>query len=381
MLLFSIQSISAATIAVHPGDSIQNTVNNAADGDNITVYDNNQNPYTYKESISINKKINIKASGNVTIEAKNTSSAVFTVNSNGAGSSIQNFILTKSSYCIMINNANSCKISNNVISGASLVGIQFYGNMYNSVVTGNRITGLDPSVGNGISFEYGTCTNNTVYGNNVSNFLNGIIFNDNSENNTVQNNMVSCTGYSGAGIYTTDNAKSMRIIGNTVTGAEDGIAVQQVGSNTALFGVPDGRYKYMSDGTIYNTYDEMMAHVNQLEQQHGQEGPLPTVWHGTVRTDSPLIDPGCGFPLYFQILTKTYGIIPAYVYTAYGLFSIYLYSPYWKFELTHASELQTLYNEGALNLDKNNVASNVDKYYENLSKTGNISQENLTNYD
>ncbi|WP_369792052.1 hypothetical protein [Methanobacterium sp. SMA-27] len=63
----------------------------------------------------------------------------------------------------------------------------------------------------------------------------------------------------------------------------------------ALFGVPDGRYKYMSDGTIYNTYDEMMAHVNQLEQQHGQEGPLPTLWHGTVRTDSPLIDPGCGF--------------------------------------------------------------------------------------
>ncbi len=149
----------------------------------------------------------------------------------------------------------------------------------------------------------------------------------------------------------------------------------------ALFGVPDGRYKYMSDGTIYNTYDEMMAHVKQLEQQHNQTGPLPIVWHGTVRTDSPLIDPGCGFPLYFQIMTKTYGIIPAYVYTAYGLFSIYLYSPYWKFELTHASELQTLYNEGALNLDKSNVASNVDKYYENLSKSENISQENLTNYD
>lgn len=149
----------------------------------------------------------------------------------------------------------------------------------------------------------------------------------------------------------------------------------------ALFGVPDGRYKYMSDGTIYNTYDEMMAHVNQLEKQHGQTGPLPTVWHGTVRTDSPLIDPGCGFPLYFQILTKTYGIIPAYVYTAYGLLSIYIYSPYWKFEITHASELQTLYNEGALNLDKSNVASNVDKYYENLSKTETISQENLTNYD
>ncbi|UTB33088.1 MAG: hypothetical protein NKF70_02095 [Methanobacterium sp. ERen5] len=149
----------------------------------------------------------------------------------------------------------------------------------------------------------------------------------------------------------------------------------------ALYGVPDGRYKYMSDGTIYNTYDEMMAHVNQLAQQHNQTGPIPTVWHGTVRTDNPLMDPGCGFPLYFQIMTKTYGIVPAYVYTAYGLLQVFIYSPYWKYELTHATELQTLYNEGALNLDKSNVASNVDKYYQNLSKQETISQENLTNYD
>jgi hypothetical protein len=149
----------------------------------------------------------------------------------------------------------------------------------------------------------------------------------------------------------------------------------------ALYGVPDGRYKYMSDGTIYNTYDEMMAHVNQLAKAHGQQGPIPMVWHGTVRTDSPLIDPGCGFPLFFQIMTKTYGIIPAYVYTAYGLLFPYINSPYWKFELSHSSELQTLYNEGALNLDKSNVTSNVDKYYQNLAKQETISQENLTNYD
>ena len=150
--------------------------------------------------------------------------------------------------------------------------------------------------------------------------------------------------------------------------------------NVALFGVPDGRYKYMSDGTIYNTYDEMMAHVNTLAQQHGQQGPIPMVWHGSVRSDSPLIDPGCGFPLYFQILTKNYGIIPAYVYTVYGLLFPYLNSPYWKYELTHSSQLQQLYNEGDLNLDKSNITSNVDKYYQNLSKE-NISTNNLSNYD
>jgi len=51
----------------------------------------------------------------------------------------------------------------------------------------------------------------------------------------------------------------------------------------ALFGIPDGRYKYMSDGHVYDTYDEMMAHVNELAQEHGQEGPLPTcsrTWPG-----------------------------------------------------------------------------------------------------
>ncbi|MTK63632.1 MAG: DUF11 domain-containing protein, partial [Methanobacterium sp.] len=261
MCLFSLQSIGAANVTVHPGDSIQSAINSASDGDNIVVYDNNSKGYTYKESLTLNKKVNIKSSGNVTVEAKNTSSAVFIVNSGGSGSSIQNFIMTKSNYCIMINNANSCTIANNVISGASLVGIQFYGNVYNSRVINNTIIGVDPSVGNGISFEYGTVTNNTLNGNTVSNFLNGIIFNDNSENNTVSNNRVSCTGYNGAGIYTTDNARGMTITGNTVTGAEDGIAVQQIGTNTPtnftlsgniLTGNKNGFWICLSNSTISN---------------------------------------------------------------------------------------------------------------------------------
>ncbi|UTB33091.1 MAG: right-handed parallel beta-helix repeat-containing protein [Methanobacterium sp. ERen5] len=259
--LISLQSITAANVTVHPGESIQTAVNGASDGDNIIVYDDNNKAYTYKESISINKKVYIKSNGNVTIEANNSSSAVFTVHSGGSGSSIQNFKMTKTNYCIMISNANSCIISNNIISGASLVGIQFYGDIYNSKVTGNTITGVNPSVGNGISFEYGTVVNNTISGNNISNFLNGIIFNNNSENNTVSNNRVTCTGYNGVGIYTTDNARSMTITGNTVTGAEDGIAVQQMGTNTAtnfnlsgntVTGNKNGFWVLLTDSTISN---------------------------------------------------------------------------------------------------------------------------------
>ena len=117
----------------------------------------------------------------------------------------------------------------------------------------------------------------------------------------------------------------------------------------ALFGVPDGRYRYMSDGHVYNTYDEMMAHVNELAKEHGQQGPLPMVWKGTVREGNPVITPGEGFPLYFQILTNTYGIIPAYIYTLSGLISVYFTDPYRGFELGHSSELQYDYNHGLLN--------------------------------
>ncbi len=233
MCLISLHSINAATITVNPGHSIQNAVNHASNGDTIIVNDNHKNPYTYKESITLNKKINITANGKVTIEAKNTNSAVFTVNENGAGSTIQKFSLTKSSYSIMINNANNCIIRYNNIIGASLVGIQFYGDIDNTKVISNNISGTTPKQGNGISFEYGTSTNNNLTGNIIRNFLNGILFNGNSSHNLISKNKVYSTGYHGAGIYATDNSRYMQITDNKIFGAEDGIAIQKIGSSTA----------------------------------------------------------------------------------------------------------------------------------------------------
>lgn len=134
----------------------------------------------------------------------------------------------------------------------------------------------------------------------------------------------------------------------------------------ALFGVPDGRYKYMSDGTVYNTYDEMMDHVNTLAEEHGQQGPIPMVFKGTVREGSPIITPGEGFPVYFQILRNTYGVIPAYVYTFLGLFSPYLNDPYRNYELGHASQLQYMYNHGMLNENYVKVDTPTSRYYTQL---------------
>lgn len=134
----------------------------------------------------------------------------------------------------------------------------------------------------------------------------------------------------------------------------------------ALFGVPDGRYKYMSDGKVYDTYEEMMGHVNELAKEHGQEGPIPMSYHGNARVGNPILEPGCGFPLYFQILTKEYGIIPAYMYTISGMIYPYFNNPYRDFELGHASQLQDYYNQGLLNQNYTEVKTNTKDYYTQL---------------
>jgi hypothetical protein len=119
----------------------------------------------------------------------------------------------------------------------------------------------------------------------------------------------------------------------------------------ALFGVPDGRYTYKSDGKVYNTYEEAMDHVYELAKEHGQVGPIPMVWHGTARSGNPMITQGCGYPLFFDIVRREYGIIPAYYYTLKGMLLPYLGDPYRNFELSHASSLQYYYTHGMLDYE------------------------------
>ena len=149
--------------------------------------------------------------------------------------------------------------------------------------------------------------------------------------------------------------------------------------NLALHGVPAGRYKYLSDGVIYNTYDDLMTHVYTLAQEHGQNGSIPMVWHGSVRGDDPNLNPGCGLPLYFEILTKTYGIIPAYVYTISGLIFPYINDPYKNYELSNYKTLEQLYVQGELNFDYTDISTGQFQ-----NKTNNITAnitKNLPNFE
>jgi len=117
----------------------------------------------------------------------------------------------------------------------------------------------------------------------------------------------------------------------------------------ALFGIPDGRYKFKSDGIIFNTYGEAMNHVYTKAAEHGQKGPIPMVWHGTSRMENPIINQGCGYPLYFDIIRRQYGMIPAYYYTLKGMIFPYFNDPYRDYELQNAQKLQELYRSGKLN--------------------------------
>lgn len=117
----------------------------------------------------------------------------------------------------------------------------------------------------------------------------------------------------------------------------------------ALFGVPDGRYQYKTDGKIFTNLDDALNYLYGIAEKNGQEGPIPMYWHGTARKDNPMFAQGCGFPLFFDIVRKKYGIIPAFVYTLRGMIMPYFTDPYANFELQHATELQNYYQEGMIN--------------------------------
>ena len=118
-----------------------------------------------------------------------------------------------------------------------------------------------------------------------------------------------------------------------------------------LNGVPDDKWNYKVDGEIYDKFDDAWNRVKQMSKQHGQEGPIPIVWHGTVRQGDIFINPGCGFPLYYQICCKEYGHLGGIMQAATGSIFPYFNNPYRAYEIEHAPELQYYYTHNMLNYE------------------------------
>ncbi|MDO5852134.1 MAG: hypothetical protein Q4Q23_06570 [Methanobacteriaceae archaeon] len=118
-----------------------------------------------------------------------------------------------------------------------------------------------------------------------------------------------------------------------------------------LNGIPDDKWDYKVNGTIFDTYDEAWAEVMREAQINGQEGPIPVGWHGTVREGNIFLNPGCGFPLYYQVCCKQFGHIGGILHVATGSIFPYFNDPYRSFEIQHADELQYYYTNNMLNYE------------------------------
>ncbi len=116
-------------------------------------------------------------------------------------------------------------------------------------------------------------------------------------------------------------------------------------------GVPEDQWDYKVDGEIYDSFDDAWARVLEMAAEHGQDGPIPMVWHGTVREGNIFINPGCGFPLYYQVCCKEFGHIGGILHAASGSVFPYFNDPYRSYEIEHSSELQYYYTNNMLNYE------------------------------
>jgi hypothetical protein len=116
-------------------------------------------------------------------------------------------------------------------------------------------------------------------------------------------------------------------------------------------GIPKDKWTYRSDGKNFTTLAEAEAYILAVAQEHGQQGPIPLLYHGTVRSGDPLINQGCGFPLYYQLVREHCGIMAAYAFVIRGIIFPYLSLPYRNYEIQNARQLQYYYTHNMLNYE------------------------------
>jgi parallel beta-helix repeat protein len=145
-----------ATIDVYPGEKIQDAVNSASAGDTIIVHTG-----TYTENIEVKKRLTIRNSGNVTVNAKIRWDPCIRITSFGGGSTIRGLTLGGATFDdgIYLDNANGCYIENNLIRNNGHSGINCAGT--GNTISGNQISNNDRD---GIHIRG---DNNTVYDNTI----------------------------------------------------------------------------------------------------------------------------------------------------------------------------------------------------------------------
>jgi len=137
-------AVSAVDYTVGPDQTyttITSAVAASTTGDTITVNPNNGNPYI--ETVNVDHTLNLVANGEVTVQKVNSAGSVFNVHSDGSGTTIQGFTITKTDAAmpdagISLNSVNNCHILDNKIIGFA-TGIDIVASD-NNIISGNTIT-------------------------------------------------------------------------------------------------------------------------------------------------------------------------------------------------------------------------------------------------
>ncbi len=225
-----------------------------------SLYDDNGTAYTYMENVVLNKKLTLTAAnkGMVTVQADNSYLPVFTINSYGNGSIIQNFIITGSTgnSGIYIENSEGNTISDNVLSDNN------YGILLDDSIS-NTI-----SDNNGTGNQYGIyvyqSSNNTIIKNNFSNSDGYGIVLDYSESNNITGNNLKSNYYGGIWLQ---NSQYNIINENTAASNDNGICLDYSDNNK----IYDNNLTSNWDGMEVHYSDDNIITRNTITDNWGTE--------------------------------------------------------------------------------------------------------------
>ncbi|MDR2544423.1 MAG: hypothetical protein LBD03_02570, partial [Methanobrevibacter sp.] len=222
------------TNTIYAGDSIQDAINNAADGDTILL-----NKDYHESNIRVNKSVTIKAAdGSDVVVNADGKDRVFYVeaNSNITGLTITGGNTTTPGGGVYNGTVTNCTITNNNANTG--------GGTYSSTVTNCTITNNTASYGGGI--YSGTVTNCTITNNTANNYGGGT-YSGTVTNCTITNN--TANNY-GGGTYssTVTNCTITNNTANNYGGGTSGGTVTNctITNNTASYGGGTSR------GTVTN---------------------------------------------------------------------------------------------------------------------------------
>ena len=202
----------AATLDVCPSgctyDTIQAAIDDAADGDTITVAAG-----SYNENVTVNKQLTIVGAGaeSVTVNALVSTLPCFHITADGV--SLSGFKVTGAldgqTDAILLDDADDCTISNNIATN-NYWGITLY-NAANNTISENV---ANSNTAQGIGLGGADTTGNQIVGNTASNNAsNGILLSPGvGGNNTISGNTVSANGKYGISITSSNNTVTNNII-------------------------------------------------------------------------------------------------------------------------------------------------------------------------